>query len=326
MNRSLPSLGDALAKGITASAASGGGLDVDVIHAMEERDLALIADEVLHGSMSSAFVYNFKVAGKDVQGVSIVGAKHLAFHYQGMKHRIIASMDKRGALMTFRSYDPLDIRVQRVPELEQEPDFYECVIEVTDTKTGNSRQTVRIENRWERRSDGSSYERPNYAVIAQSKAYRNAVLSLVPQDVMLEFKAQCVAQGKSVDLSDDVLAQRRSGVLEFAATRGIALERQEVEKLTFEQITGLRKAVDEGVDVFAEALVGLGLAKADGPKTPATGKRSKTAKPKVGASKASDADKRAAAQESTDTPERADSDKPTGETKPAPDSGGPFKE
>ena len=40
-----------------------GGFDVDAWHVMEERDNALIADEILHGPGSSTFVYNFEIKG-----------------------------------------------------------------------------------------------------------------------------------------------------------------------------------------------------------------------------------------------------------------------
>ena len=38
-----------------------GGFDVDAWHVMEERDDALIADEILNGPGSSKFVYNFEI-------------------------------------------------------------------------------------------------------------------------------------------------------------------------------------------------------------------------------------------------------------------------
>ncbi len=83
-----------------------GGFDVDAWHVMEERDNALIADEILHGPGSSKFVYSFAIAGQrePVSGISVVGARHLAAHYKGLKHRVVAAIQKTGALFTFTSY------------------------------------------------------------------------------------------------------------------------------------------------------------------------------------------------------------------------------
>ena len=39
---------------------------------MQERDNALIRDELLHGAASDAFVYSFDIKGKNVTGVSVV--------------------------------------------------------------------------------------------------------------------------------------------------------------------------------------------------------------------------------------------------------------
>ena len=84
---------------------TGGGFDVEAWYVMDQRDNALIADEVLHGPGSSSFVYRFEITpGKEVTGISVIGARHLANHYQGLKHRIVASEEKRGATIEFKAY------------------------------------------------------------------------------------------------------------------------------------------------------------------------------------------------------------------------------
>ena len=84
---------------------TGGGFDVEAWYVMDQRDNALIADEVLHGPGSTSFVYRFDITpGKEVTGISVIGARHLANHYQGLKHRIVASEEKRGATIEFKAY------------------------------------------------------------------------------------------------------------------------------------------------------------------------------------------------------------------------------
>src|SRR4249920_4993 len=97
------------------------GFDVDAFHAMNARDNELIAERILEGSKARAFVYKFKISGSEVAGISVVGAQHLANHYGGIQHRIVASMEKRGSVFTFTSYPapglPMAVSVSVVPEL-----------------------------------------------------------------------------------------------------------------------------------------------------------------------------------------------------------------
>jgi hypothetical protein len=240
-----------------------GAFDVDAWHAMDERDNALIADEVLHGAGSSTFVYQFEIQGKPVTGISVVGARHLAAHYKGLQHRIVASMEKIGPLFTFVAYPgehPMSVNCSVVAELAEEADFYASVIEMTDLKTGNRIQTERRESRVEFRRDGSTYERPNYATIAQSKAYRNAVLALIPQDVVIQWRETMLKLKKGETITASVLDEKRSNVLRFAAQRALALDRHAVEALTLDQIAGLGDAAREGqLPAFVRAAQALGL-------------------------------------------------------------------
>ena len=180
----------------------GGSFDPDVFHVMERRDDQLIADEILHGPGSSKFVYSFDIAGQrePVTGISVVGARHLAAHYKGLKHRLVAAMQKTGSLFTFTSYPaenlPMAVSCSVVPELADEDDFYAAICEVVDIKTGNAIQVERRELRYEERRGGGHFERPHYATIAQSKAYRNAVLALVPQDIVIRWKLEHAAAQK----------------------------------------------------------------------------------------------------------------------------------
>jgi hypothetical protein len=241
----------------------GGGFDADAWHVMDQRDNALIADEILNGSGSSKFVYQFSVAGTAVAGISVIGARHLATYYGGIKHRIVATMQKTGALFTFTSYPqpgmPMSVQCSVVPELQDEEDFVQAVVEMTDVKTGNSIQAEKRESRYERRRDGSSFERPHYASIAQAKAYRNALLSLVPQDVQLKFKLEMLRLGKDDIITDSVLEQKRAGVLRFAASKGMPVDRRAIEALTIAQISGLSDAARAGLTEFQAAARGLAV-------------------------------------------------------------------
>ena len=106
-----------------------GGFDIDAWHVMEERDNQLIADEILHGAGSSTFVYSFEIQSKTVAGISVIGARHLAHRYGGMKHRLVAGMQKTGELFVFTSYPaenmPMQVSCSMIAELEQEEDFYQ---------------------------------------------------------------------------------------------------------------------------------------------------------------------------------------------------------
>ena len=242
-----------------------GGFDVDAWHVMEERDDALIADEILNGPGSSKFVYNFEIMpGTVVTGISVIGASHLANHYGGLQHRIVASMQKVGSLFTFTAYPaegiPMDVNTKIILELEDEDDFFAAVCEMKDIKTGNSIQIERREKRFEHRRRGGDYERPHYATIAQRKAYRNAVLSLVPQDIVIRWKDQQIKLGKDVLITESVLDEKRGNVMRFAAQRAIALDRRAIEHLTLQQIGGLGDAAREGkLPAFVEAARALGL-------------------------------------------------------------------
>jgi hypothetical protein len=246
--------------------------DVDAFHVMEARDNALIQDEVLHGSMSRKFVYSFKIKETTVTGISVVGARQLAFHYRGLKHRIVASQEKTGVIFKFTSYPqpgmPMSVQASVLPELEDQPDFYSAIVEVQDIKTGNAVQMESSETRMEARKDGSLYERPHYAKIAQAKAYRNAILALIPQDVQLQWKTQMLELGESVVITEDVLEEKRAGVLRYAAQNAIPVSRPALHAIGFDQIAGLADAARVGLPAFRAALGALGMADGGQPPDP----------------------------------------------------------
>ena len=125
---------------------------------------------------------------------------------------------------------------------------------MADIKTGNAIQVERREPRYEERRGGGWFERPNYATIAQSKAYRNAVLALVPQDVVIRWKLDMLRLKKEEVITELVIDQKRANVLQFAAQKAIALDRQAIDHLTLDQIAGLGDAAREGrLPAFVEA-------------------------------------------------------------------------
>ena len=306
-------------EGVVLEAIKGskGSFDVDLFHVMDKHDDALVAQDVIHGAMSAAFVYNFKISGSQVSGVSVIGAAHLARKYGGLKHRLVASTEKRGGLFTFTSYpsdvSPMQVTASFLDEMKDDPDFYKALIEVTDIKTGNSVQMERMELREETRKDKTKYDRPNFQTIAQSKAYRNAVLRLVPQEVILEFKKECISLGQSVDVTESAIEKKRESVIGHAVKLGIAFQRAAVMDLGWDEISGLGEAARESQAAFVNAAKGLGLIAADAApaiegkvdkETPAP---AATAKPKAAPKKA--------------TPPK----KPAPEKEPEQSSGGPQK-
>lgn len=234
-----------------------GAFNADAYHAMQARDDQLTRDSILHGYTGKEYVYSFNISGKQVTGVSVVGARELASYYGGIKSRIVASVDKTGALFVFKSFEPLAIQAQMIPQLSEEPDFYEVVMEITDLKTGNSLQVRKKESKTERRSNGTPYDRPHYDVIAESKAYRNGVLSIIPQNVIAEFEKRALAAGNNSQ--EKTIDQLRSGILGFAAKSAIALERLAVNELLYAEISGLGTAANQGVEAFREAAASLGI-------------------------------------------------------------------
>jgi hypothetical protein len=229
----------------------------EVWHAMQERDSALVRDEVMHGVASRAFVYDFSIKGTRVTGVSVIGARELASQYKGIKSRIVATVEKRGALFIFRTFSPLSIETRVLHELADETDFYECVMEVQDIKTGNSIEVRKKETKVETKRDGGTFERPHYDVIAESKAFRNGVLSLLPQSVIQAFKDRCLKAG---DASQEAtIDQRRAQVAAFAARQGIAISRQALADLSFAELDGLGGAARESVESFKRSAAALGL-------------------------------------------------------------------
>lgn len=228
----------------------------DAWHAMQSRDNQLIEDQILHGYSGKEYVYQFKIGGTQVTGVSVVGARELAAQYGGIKARIVASVDKTGSLFVFKSFEPLAIQAQLIPQLADQEDFYEVVIEVLDIKTGNSIQVRKKETKTERRSNGTSYDRPHFDVIAESKAFRNGVLSIIPQSVIKQFEERALKAGNSGQ--EKTLGQLRDGALAFAAKNGVAIERRALEDLTYAQLMGLGNAAKD-VAQFKEVVSSLGL-------------------------------------------------------------------
>lgn len=234
--------------------------DPDAYHVMQQRDEQLIEDELMHGSASKAFVYDFEIKGSRVTGVSIVGARQLASEYGGIKSRIVATVEKRGALFIFRSFDPLNIHTTVLHELSEETDYYECIMQVDDIKTGNSTQVRKKEAKTERKRDGGTFDRPHYDVIAESKARRNGILDVLPQNVILAFKQKHLAAGNKSE--EKTLDQLRAGALQFSAKHGITLDRGVLQALTYAEIAGIGGAAGLGVDAFRKACEAVGLVEA----------------------------------------------------------------
>lgn len=231
--------------------------DPDAWHVMQERDNALIRDELMHGASSKAFVYDFSIKGTRVTGVSVVGARELASQYKGIKSRIVATVEKRGSLFIFRTFTPLSIETRHLPDLADETDFYECVMEVSDIKTGNSIEVRKKESKTESKRDGGTFDRPHYDVIAESKAFRNGVLSVLPQSVINDFKARCLASGNSSQ--EATIEQRRAAAVAYATKHAVALDRAVLQKLTYDELTGLGGAASQGVEQFKRAAMAIGL-------------------------------------------------------------------
>lgn len=235
--------------------------DAEAFHAMQERDEQLIHDQVVHGITSKEFVYQFPMNGSPVAGVSVVGARELAYQYGGLKHRIIATLQKVGTTITARSFDPMNITVQQVPEMEFEDDFYEVIIEISDVKKGNAIQIRKRENMMESRKDGSKYKRQHYDVIAESKAFRNGVLNLLPQSVVEKFKQACLAvngQGQNGHQPQRSISDLRTGVNRYATTNGVPLNKAKINKLGYEEISGLARELND-IDKFKKIAKELDL-------------------------------------------------------------------
>jgi hypothetical protein len=266
------------------------GFDPDFFAAMNERDDELIRQEVLNGAGSSKYVYSFKLAGSQVTGISVIGARELAAKYGGIKHRLVSSVFKDGTLMVVEQYDPMDVRVTNNEALASIPDYYKVVIEMVDLKNQNTVMVEKREAVREKRSAGTRqqdpslseyYDRPHYDTIARSKAYRDAVLSLIPQNVIIEWKEEMLKLNKGDVLTANVLEEKRSAVVRFATAKAIPVDRQAVAALTMEQIAGLSDAAREGnLAQFNAAAHALGILLAvEGPASGTTAPAKQQQKP-----------------------------------------------
>lgn len=236
--------------------------DPDAWHVMQQRDNALIEQEILNGAGSSKFVYSFQNQGETVAGISVIGARHLAAHYGGIKHRLIGSVTKTGKQMLFMTYPqpgmPMSMHCTILPELEKEPDFYTVLGEITDLKSGNVVQVETTEMRIGKKRDGTSYVREHYRTIAQSKMFRNGVLDIIPQDIKIEWQQKMLALGKADIITRDLLSEKRAGVMRYAAKIGLPINRQALETLMLEQIQGLADAAaDEKLEGFRNSATSL---------------------------------------------------------------------
>lgn len=253
--------------------------DPDAYHVMQERDNQLIADQLLHGTPSREYVYSFSIKGNTpVSGISVIGARQLAAEYKGIKCRFVASTEKRGALFIFRTFEPLGIETRELPALAGDADFYEVVMEISDIKTGNSIQVRKSEARTERNKQGASYERPHYATIAESKAYRNGVLAVLPQDVITAFEKRSLAAGdKSDEMTIDQLRQR---ITAFCAKNRIPLIKGSLAEMQYAELRGLASSAAESIDAFREAAEVLGVvAESAQPTAPDSGNKKPPVEP-----------------------------------------------
>lgn len=157
-----------------------------------------------------------------------------------------------------RTFDPPSMSIQHIPELADQADFYEVVVEVQDLKTGNSIQQRKKEDKCGRKRDGGLFERPHFDVIAEAKAFRNGVLAIIPQDVVSQFEQKALSAGNKGSVQTK--ADRIAGLLRFAASKGVAVIRSAIEELTSDQIDGIGQAARESVESFRRAAVALGIA------------------------------------------------------------------
>ena len=241
-----------------------GRFDLEAFHAMEARDNALIADELIHGALSHDFVYAFPGSdGHQQVGVSVVGARHLAAIYGGIRHRLVFTMTKTGSRIIGVTHPAPGVPMVREVMYSQveadQPDFAYVLVEMTDSKKGNVIQVEITEERTGYDRNGTAYDKPHYAKIAASKAFRNGVLELLPQDVVKRFRDDCAAQDRNGDLTRSAIQDKRSTVLAYATSRGLAIERRTLQELTLDQISGLSDAARAGPAPFTAALDALGL-------------------------------------------------------------------
>lgn len=237
---------------------SGPAFSSEAWHAMSERDNQLIADSILHGYAGEEYIYSFKVNGSPVEGVSVIGARELAAQYGGIQARLQSSADKAGSLIVTKSYGAtLAVDTRIIPQIEDDDDWYECVIEVTDIKTGNSITIRKKEFKNGTRRDGTTFPREHYDTIAESKAYRNGVLAIIPQSTIKKFKEKCRQAGRvGEELTRD---QILDGLLAWSAKHKVSVDRKALQKLTYNELRALGANTKEGQAVFRAAAAAAGV-------------------------------------------------------------------
>lgn len=236
------------------------GFDADAWVVMNQRDTRLIEDEIMGGTRSGKFIYEFRIQSTNVSGISAVGARELASYYQGIRHRILSSTRKIKSLFIFTTYDPPTMQTKVLPELADEPDGYSALCEVTDLKTGNTMQAEVFESQFEwSKNNNAWFERPHFGKIAQAKAQRNAILAVIPQAVQIEWMNSMKGMSRET-ITGSVLDEKRDGVLKFGAAKGLVINREVLETLLLEQIAGLSEAARTKNDGdFLASAMALGL-------------------------------------------------------------------
>ena len=237
---------------------SGPAFSSEAWHAMSERDNQLIADSILHGYAGEEYIYSFNVNGSPVEGVSVIGARELAAQYGGIQARLQSSADKAGSLIVTKSYGAtLAVDTRIIPQIEDDDDWYECVIEVSDIKTGNSITIRKKEFKSGTRKDGTKFPREHYDTIAESKAYRNGVLAIIPQSTIKKFKEKCRQAGRvGEELTRD---QILDGLLAWSAKHQVSVDRKALQKLTYNELRALGANTKEGQAVFRAAAAAAGV-------------------------------------------------------------------
>jgi hypothetical protein len=262
-------------------------IDRDVWMMIDERDSRAIEEELEHGAGSAAYVYSFRPSGatKDVAGISAVGARELASQYGGIRQTILSTTTKTGSLFIMKSYPrdgvPQSLFVQHIEALKDEDDFHEVLVEVEDVKTGYRTQAEAKEYRIEKRSRRAiaenpnlpeEYERQHYQKIALAKAFRNGTLAVIPQGEQIKWRERMLRLNKSQTITVSEIDQRRDGVLRYAASKGIAVDRGAVDELSYAQIAGLGEAAREGnIEAFTRSARALDiLVEREAPPAPKT--------------------------------------------------------
>jgi hypothetical protein len=129
----------------------------EVFHEMEKRDEEQIIQE-MRGQYIEEFVYQFRIGGRTVTGISWAGIKEVAYKFGGIQVELV--------------------------ELKETENAYTVIVKAFDEKNNASRLGVSMQPKKMKLQSGEMVDDEFALQKAVSKAQRNAIRPLIPETML----------------------------------------------------------------------------------------------------------------------------------------------